>query len=215
MKAKGQKLTRKDKDAIISKALENPYAYLEPEDTSFPLGQVYRAFQHHPVWAVQKIGISLQFQERRVLKMVERDRNFTLMIMVHHLIRHRWWSLPGPGGVMASIQVYGGFARSAMMAHAACRKTVLTFMLCWKRRGWPRDISRLIGKQVMASQYDDFTWFQDDVSDLDLLVSYHGGHKPDETQFYQDVEHIQLELSKSTDCRLYRKTDLLLQISCV
>ena len=45
--------------------------------------------------------------------------------------------------------------------------------MCCKRYRYPKDIAVLIGKQLLKGWFQDLSWFQDEINDIDMLVSYH------------------------------------------
>jgi len=180
-------------EALVIAEVNNNYYHQVSEkkprcDGKWTIEQVYEMFKDDPIWHVSlhtecgRVG----FRERKEKQTNEKNRNFTMMLFAHYVTKHSW-KLNFTG---ANIVVYGGFARSAMLAWNACKTSIYETMLCCKRWGIPKDVAKLITMPILETWCDDFTWFRDKVRDLDLLVSYHNGYKPAEHMFGADVRII-------------------------
>jgi hypothetical protein len=192
-------------------------------DGIWTVDEVYDAFVDHPLWCVKKHNDEfyehVSFRERREKQTEKKNWHSTMMLIAHYITKHTWKLSQGS---VANLVIYGGFARSAMIAWHACKCAVYTTILCCKLRRVPRDVYKMILTPVLDSWFDDFTWFQDKVRDIDILVSYHppttksledhtaGRYTPGtSTAFYNDVNiivDILAELCKRTPECVYEYT---------
>jgi len=149
--------------------------------------QVYEAFKNDPFWYVKHTDNIVYFRERKEKEITKRDRQFTMMLFVHYITKHRWVFNKHR---QANIVVYGGFARSAALAYISCMNTMYESILCFKRYKVPKDLAKYILTPLIKTWCDDFTWFKDGIHDIDLLVTYRDGYKPSMIEFNQDVIYI-------------------------
>ncbi len=144
-------------------------------DGKWTIEQVYDAFVDDPIWHVKKDDYGyVSFRERKEKETYKKNRQFTMMLFVHYITKHTW-KLTNSS---ANLVIYGGFARSAMIAWHACKSAVYTTILCCQRIRVSRDVYKMIAILLLDTWFRDFTWFQDKVRDVDILVSYHNRYKP-------------------------------------
>jgi len=185
---------KKEIEKLIIENNNNMYFYDEDNskanfrrDGKWTVDKVYELFKEDPLWHV-KLDTkhrSVTFREHNEKITNKKNKNFTMMLFAHYIVKHKWL-LSGN----ATIVIYGGFARSAMIAWNACKTSIYETILCCKYVGIPRDVARIITRLLLDTWCDDFTWFRDKVNDLDMLVTYKD-HKPSDYEFEDDVNKIQ------------------------
>jgi len=203
-------------EKLIIEQCNNMYYYNKDKhkrdfrrDGKWTSDQVYEMFKDDPLWHVKldKEYESVTFRERNEKITNKKNRNFSMMLFAHYIVKHRWLLSNN-----ATIVIYGGFARSAMIAWNACKTSIYETILCCKRIGIPRDVARIITRVVLDTWCDDFSWFRDKVRDIDMLVSYHNKYKPNEYMFENDVTRIRNILdelcTRTKECVHYYTDDL-------
>jgi hypothetical protein len=210
------KKEKKQVEALILEECNNNYYNTSGQKTTFhrrdgkwSAEQVYEAFKADPLWHVKlREGGSVSFRERKEKETSKKNWQSTMMLFVHHLTKHKWKLSMNA----AQVVIYGGFARSAMIAWLSCRSAMYEAILCFRRWKLPKDVLKLILCPILRTWCNDFTWFRDKVRDIDVLVSYRYGYKPGESTFKNDVDIIRDNLDElcleTLGCRYSYEEDI-------
>ena len=190
-----------DKQTVIDLILKEPnnnYFYHDNrKDGKWSVQEVYEAFKNDSFWHVKLYEYGyVKFLERKIWETTKKNKRMTMMAFVHYVTKHRWvFHRYGDTQVDGKIVIYGGFARSAMLAWHSCKQTIYESILCFKRYKVPKDIVKMILVPILRSWCDDFTWFRDKIYDIDMLVHYHND-TPEAYEFEYDVGYIRNVLNK-------------------
>jgi hypothetical protein len=174
---------------LVVKECNNNYIYTpDRKDGPYTAIQVYEAFKNDPFWYVHLEGDNeiVSFRERKEYEYYKKNREVTMLLFVKCVLRKKW-------KFDAPIYVYGGFARSAMMAWNACKTSIYAFMICFQKLFGPKDISKKIGGLILDGWFDDFSWFRDEIEDIDLLIRHTA---PCTYYFDNEVQCIRDKLNK-------------------
>jgi hypothetical protein len=165
----------------------------------YPIRQVYASFKNDPEWIVTYMNPKqsyawIDFEEVESHNIQKKQYQSAWVMITHRLITGLW-GLPMCRDP-TELVIYGGFARSALIAYTTCKSAIYKFMLCWRKMTGCRiqpDVAKLICGPIIASWFDSMVYFQDKINDIDVLVNY--DEKPTEDQFRMTVNTIREEIS--------------------
>lgn len=197
---------KKEVERLIIEDCNNYYYNTEyVKSGKWSAKQVYETFKDDPLWYVKynKHGW-VSFRERKEKENSKREWKSTMMLFVHQLTKHKWRL----SSHEAQIVIYGGFARSAMIALLNCKSAVYESILCLQKCKIPNDIIKMILRPLLNTWCDDFSWFLDKVRDIDVLVSYRDRYKPGRLEFETDISYIKENLDSlcsRTSCGFHKE----------
>ncbi len=140
---------------------------IENGKTQHTLDEIYESFKDDKMWRVKKYdNWCVRFYERFVYETRKQaKRNFIFKVA-------KYFTHCTSQILRSNIIIYGGFARSAMLALYQCKRAIYTVLLCWKYYKFHRDIGKIICKMMLGTWFHDMSWFVDSVKDIGKTLKF-------------------------------------------
>ena len=136
-------------------------------DGKWTAKEVYEMFKDDTFWHVkydEKYG-HVKFRERLEKKTTKFDYRNGIYETIQYIVKNPF--ILGPN---IRIYIYGGAARSMLLARALFKKSFYTFI--WHLKTFPKDILKIIFNYSFRDIDIDLLFARDPINDIDLRIEY-------------------------------------------